>query len=128
MLIVDFERQFVHMHLAIQRILLKFSYIQDLSVKSLSTIFLVHEFCYIMHEAIVIFFCYKINHECPPIAEILHDQDMIRWLKYMDYAAYNENLIKKVPPSILVEKISIHNDEFSIGNIGLGCVLGNFFL
>ena len=41
----------------------------------------------------------------------------------MDYAAYNENLRKKVPPTILIDKISEHNDQFSIGNLGLDCVL-----
>ena len=41
----------------------------------------------------------------------------------MDYATYNENLRKKVPPLVLVDKISEHNDQYVIGNLGLDCVL-----
>ena len=40
-----------------------------------------------------------------------------------DYAAYNENFRKKVPPDVLVDKISEHNDRFAIQNNGFGFVL-----
>ena len=74
-----------------------------------------------MREAREIFAYYRINSECPPIEEILYDQEGIRRLKSTDYAAYNENLRKKVPPAILINKISEQNDQFSIGNNGLSC-------
>ena len=47
----------------------------------------------------------------------------MRRLQSPDYAAYNENLRKKVPPSILLDKISELNDNFAIQNNGLGLVL-----
>ena len=38
-------------------------------------------------------------------------------------AAYNENLRKDVPPSVLIDKISKINDNFAIQNNGLGRVV-----
>ena len=42
MLIVEIERQFIHMHPCIQRIFLEFSNIEDSSVTRATTIFLAH--------------------------------------------------------------------------------------
>ena len=38
----------------------------------------------------------------------------------LDHVAFNENLRKKVPTDILVDRISELNDDFSIQNNGLG--------
>ena len=51
MLVVELERQFMHMHPCIQRIFLEFSNIEHSSVKRVVTIFLAHEFRYIIREA-----------------------------------------------------------------------------
>ena len=71
LLIVEFERQFVHMHPSIQRILLEFSNIHNPSVKHVVTLFLAYEFGHIMKEAHEIFSHYNINSGCPPMEEIL---------------------------------------------------------
>ena len=47
LLIVELERQFIHMHPSIQRIFLDFSNIEHSSVKRVATIFLAHEFRFI---------------------------------------------------------------------------------
>ena len=51
MLVVELERQFMHMHPCIQRIFLEFSNIEHSSVKRAATIFLSHEFRFIIREA-----------------------------------------------------------------------------
>ena len=51
MLIVELERQFMHMHPCIQRIFLEFFNIEHSSVKRATTIFLAHEFRFIIQEA-----------------------------------------------------------------------------
>ena len=51
MLIVELERQFMHMHPSIQRIFLEFSNIEHSSVKHAATIFLANEFRFIIKEA-----------------------------------------------------------------------------
>jgi len=112
LLIVELERQFMHMHPAIQWVFLEFSNIHDPYAKHLATILLVHEFGHNMREAREIFAYYRINSECPSIEEILYDQEEIQKLKSTDYAACNENLRKKVSPTILIDKISKHNDQF----------------
>ena len=61
----------------------------------------------------------------PPIEEILFNQEEIRRLQSPDYTAYNENLRKKVPPSLLIDKISKLNENFAIQNNGLGFILGD---
>ena len=61
LLIVELERQFVHMHPSIQRILLEFSNIHDPSVKRVTTIFLAYEFGNIMKDVREIFAHYHIN-------------------------------------------------------------------
>ena len=48
MLVVELERQFMHMHPCIQRIFLEFSNIEHSSVKRATTIFLAHEFRFII--------------------------------------------------------------------------------
>ena len=45
-----------------------------------------------MKEAREIFAYYRINSECPPIDEIIYDQDELSKLKYAVYSAYNVNL------------------------------------
>jgi len=77
LLIIELERQFVHMHPCIQRIFLEFSNIQHSFVKRAATIFLAHEFRFVMKEASEIFAHYKINGVCPPIEEILFNQEEI---------------------------------------------------
>ena len=52
-----------------------------------------------------------------------YDFEETRKLRSTDYVAYNENLRKKVSPSVLVDKISEHNDQFFIPNLGLVHVL-----
>ena len=51
MLLVELERQFIHMHPCIQRIFLEFSNIQHSFVKHAATIFLAYEFRFIIKEA-----------------------------------------------------------------------------
>ena len=51
MLVVELERQFMHMHPCIQRIFLEISNIEHSSVKRAATIFLAHEFRFIIKEA-----------------------------------------------------------------------------
>ena len=51
MLVVELERQFMHMHPSIQRIFLDFSNIEHSSVKRAATIFLAHEFRFMIKEA-----------------------------------------------------------------------------
>ena len=51
MLIVELDRQFMHMHPCIQRIFLDFSNIEHSSIKRAATIFLAHEFRFIIKEA-----------------------------------------------------------------------------
>ena len=41
-------------------------------------------------------------------------------LRSLDHVAYNENLRKRVPTDVLVDRISELNDNFSIQNNGLG--------
>ena len=51
MLVAELERQFMHMHPCIQRIFLEFSNIEHSFVKRATTIFLAHEFRFIIKEA-----------------------------------------------------------------------------
>ena len=51
MLVLELERQFMHMHPSIQRIFLEFSNIEHSSVKRAASIFLAHEFRFIMQQA-----------------------------------------------------------------------------
>ena len=64
MLIVELERQFMHMHPCIQRIFLEFSNIEHSSVKRAATIFLAHEFRFIIKEAKEIFAHYRVDACC----------------------------------------------------------------
>ena len=120
LLVVELERKFIHMHPAIQRLFLELPNVRDPKIKCMVTIFLVHEFGFIMKEVVEIFAYYGVNRECSPIKEVLYDQDVIRKLKSIDYEAYDENLRKKVPPHVLVDKFFDHiNDKFAVGNVGL---------
>ena len=67
LLVVELERQFVHMHPSIQRIFLEFSNIEHSSVKCAATILLAHEFRFIMKEDSEIFAHYKVDGGRPPI-------------------------------------------------------------
>ena len=71
-----------------------------------------------MKEASEFFSHYKINVGCPPIEEILFNQEKIMRLQSLDFVAYNENLRKRVPTEVLVDKISELNDNFAIQNNG----------
>ena len=66
-LIVEHERQFLHMHPSIQRIFLEFSNIEHSSVKHAATIFLAHEFRFFMKEAKEVFAHYRVDAGHPPI-------------------------------------------------------------
>ena len=46
-------------------------------------------------------------------------------LRSLYHVAYNENLRKRVPTDVLVDKISELNDNFAIQKNGLGFSLGN---
>ena len=56
----------------------------------------------------------------PPIEAILFNQEDVMRLQSLDHVAYNENLRKKVPTNVLVDRISKLNDDFAIQNNGLG--------
>ena len=92
MLVVELERQFMHMHPCIQRIFLEFSNIEHSSVKRAATIFLAHEFRFIIKEAKEIFAHYRVDAGRPPIEAILFDQEEIMHFQSLDYVAFNENL------------------------------------
>ena len=78
MLVVELERQFMHMHPCIQRIFLEFSNIEHSSVKRAVTIFLAHKFRFIIREAKEIFAHYRVDAGRPPIEAILYDQEEFR--------------------------------------------------
>ena len=67
----------MHMHPSIQRIFLEFSNIEHSSVKRAATIFLAHEFRFIIKEAKEIFAHYRVDACHPPIEAILFDQEEI---------------------------------------------------
>ena len=56
----------------------------------------------------------------PPTEAILFNQEDIMHLRSLDHVAYNENLRKRVPANVLVDRISEFNDNFAIQNNGLG--------
>ena len=56
----------------------------------------------------------------PPIEAILFDQEEIRRFQSLDYVAFNENLRKKVPTNVLVNRISKLNNDFALHNNELG--------
>ena len=120
MLVVELERQFMHMHPSIQRIFLEFSNIEHSSVKRAATIFLAHEFRFIIKEAKEIFAHYRVDACRPPIEAILFDQEEIMRFQSLDYVAFNENLRKRVPTNVLVDRISELNDDLAIRNNELG--------
>ena len=95
MLIVEIERQFIHMHPCIQRVFLEFSNIEHSSVKRATTIFLAHEFRYIMKEAREIFAHYGVDAGRPPIEAILFNEEDLMRLRSPDHVAFSENLRKK---------------------------------
>ncbi len=56
----------------------------------------------------------------PPIEAILFDQEEIMCFQSLDYVAFNENLRRKVPTNVLVDRISELNDDLAIRNNELG--------
>ena len=106
----------MHMQPCIQRIFLEFSNIEHSSVKLAVTIFLAHEFRFIIREAKEIFAHYRVDAGRPPIETILFDQEEIMRFQSLDYIAFNENLRKNVPTDVLVDKISELNDDLAIQN------------
>ena len=56
----------------------------------------------------------------PPIEVILFDQEEIRHFQSLDYVAFNQNLGKKVPTNVLVDRISELNNDFALRNNELG--------
>ena len=79
-----------------------------------------HEFRFIIREAKEIFAQYRVDAGRPPIEAILFNQEDIMRLQSLDHVAYNENLRKKVPADVLIDRISELNDDFAIQNNGLG--------
>ena len=56
----------------------------------------------------------------PPIESILFDQEEIMRFQSLDYVAFNENLRKRVPTNVLVDRIFELNDDLAIRNNELG--------
>ena len=106
MLIVELERQFMHMHPCIQRIFLEFSNIEHSFVKRAAIIFLAHEFRFIIKKAKEFFAHYRVDAGRPSIEAILFDQEEIMRFQSLDYVAFNQNFKKKVPTTVLVDRIS----------------------
>ena len=50
----------------------------------------------------------------PPIEAILFYQEEIMRFQSLDYVAFNENLRKRVPINVLVDRISELNDDLAI--------------
>ena len=98
----------------------RFSNIEHSSVKRAATIFLDHEFRFIIREAKEIFAHYRVDAGRPPIEAILYDQEEIRRFQSSDYVAFNENLRKKVPINVLVDCINELNNDFTLRNNELG--------
>ena len=63
---------------------------------------------------------YRVDGGRPPIEAILFDQEDIRRFQSLDYVAFNENLRKKVPTNVLVDRLSELNNDFAIRNNELG--------
>ena len=101
----------------------RFSNIEHSSVKRAATIFLAHEFIFIIKEANEIFAHYRVDVGRPPIEAIFFYQEDIMRLRSLDHVDFNENLRKKVPTDVLVDRISELNDNFSIQNNELGFLL-----
>ena len=98
MLVVELERQFMHMHPCIQRIFLEYSNIEHSFVKRDVTIFLAHEFRFIIREAKEIFAHYRVDVGRPPIEAILYDQEEFRRFQSADYVALMKTLEKRFLP------------------------------
>ena len=79
-----------------------------------------HEFQFIIKEAKEIFARYRVDAFRPPIEAILFDQEEIMRFQSLDYVAFNENLRKRVPTNVLVDRISELNDDLAIRNNELG--------
>ena len=92
--------------------ILEFSNIEHSSIKRAVTIFLAHEFRFIIREAKEIFAHYRVDVGRPPIEAVLFDQEEIRLFQSSDYVAFNENHRKKVPTNVLVDRISELNNDF----------------
>ena len=56
----------------------------------------------------------------PPIEAILFNQEDIMRLRSLDHVAFNENLRKRVPTNVLVDRNSELNNDFAIRNNELG--------
>ena len=63
---------------------------------------------------------YRVDASRPPIEAILFDQEEMRRFQSSDYVAFNENLRKKVPTNVLVDRISELNNDFALQNNELG--------
>ena len=63
---------------------------------------------------------YRVDACRPPIEAILFDQEEIMCFQSLDYVAFNENLRKRVPTNVLVDRISELNDDLAIQNNELG--------
>ena len=71
-----------------------------------------------MKEANEIFAHYRVDAGRPPIEAIPFNQEDIMRLQSLDHVAYNENLRKKVPADVLIDRISELNDDFPFRIMG----------
>ena len=55
-----------------------------------------------------------------PIEAILFDQEEIMRFQSLDFVAFNENIRKRVPTNVLVDRISKLNNDVAIRNNELG--------
>ena len=76
-----------------------------------------------MKEAKEIFAHYGVDVGRPPTEAILFNQEDLMRLRSPYHVAFNENLRKKVPIEILIDRISEINDDFAVQNNGLGFFL-----
>ena len=113
MLVIKLERNFLHIHPALQKIFYELPNIHNPKIKKIATIIHMHEFDYIIKEARDIFSFYRIDFEHLPIEEILHDKDTICRLESKDYFAYGENIRRRVSYAEVIKTL-YHNacDKF----------------
>ncbi|KAE8784333.1 5-methylthioadenosine/S-adenosylhomocysteine deaminase [Hordeum vulgare] len=104
-LIVSLARRFIRTHPSLQRWCLELHVINCPRAKKVATIALMHEFDYIIHEAIKIFDHYEVNYESPIIDDIIFDEDLMQRYRSRDHLAFEENARKEVPKLYLIQQV-----------------------
>ena len=61
-----------------------------------------------------IFVHYRVDTGRPPIEAVLFHQEEIRRFQSSDCVAFNENLRKKVPTNVLLDRINELNNDFAL--------------